>query len=91
MDLPESLQQLIEAMGARVMAVVAEDPACRALAQQIQQEGWEVGLFVEATIALTRREDAEGPDLPPLERTDGAAPWSQEDREFLKTFRIRLD
>lgn len=83
MDIPEDVQQLVSAMGASVLAAVSEDPRCRALAAAIQQHGWDTALQVEATISLHRRDPSAPPPLEP--------PWSEADRDFLHTFRIRLD
>ena len=95
------------------MQALATDPASRALARQIQGEGFEVMLLLEATVALHKREDAPpqesegepdggdpGPEgdpegwATPEERRSQAEPeppWSEEDRAFLRTFKISLD
>ncbi len=86
MDIPEAVRQLIEEMGVSVMAAVSEDPRCRALALAIQQHGWDANLLVETTITLHRK----GVDGPQGLESD-ASSWSEADRDFLHTFRIRLD
>lgn len=87
MEIPEDVQLLVAQMGASVMAAVSEDPRCRALAEALQQLGWDATLQVEATISLHPREGTQ----PSGPRTALEPPWSEADRAFLHTFRIRLD
>ncbi|MBP1627647.1 MAG: hypothetical protein H6Q00_2122 [Holophagaceae bacterium] len=97
MEIPEHLHELIEQLGQSIMRAMAEDPMSRELARKIQDEGFDVALMVEATVALHRRQLEEGEAAPEA----GANPlpsqpqpddsWSDEDRAFLRRFKISLD
>ena len=109
MEIPEHLRELVDRLGQALVQALALDPTSRALAREIQSEGFEVTLMLEATVALHKRdpEDAseqettEGeaspsedePSAPPLpeEPPRAASQWSEEDRAFLRTFKISLD
>jgi hypothetical protein len=103
MDIPDPLHELIDRLGETLLEAIANDPGSRALARQIQDHGFEVALLVEATIALHAKgqtEDAsEEAPAPPTVSLHLAAegfepqenPWSEEDRAFLRRFKIRLD
>lgn len=100
MDLPEPVQQLVEHLGEAMVQALAADTQSRELAKQIQSFGFEVALLVEATVALhVRDEEEEGADTEirahlraeALETEETASQWSEEDRAFLRTFRISLD
>ena len=116
MDIPEHLHELVDQLGQALVQALATDPASRALARQIQGEGFEVMLLLEATVALHKRDEPppqegeDGSDLadpgpegdppgwvtPEERRTQaeperGPSPWSEEDRAFLRTFKISLD
>ncbi|WP_005037292.1 hypothetical protein [Holophaga foetida] len=97
MEIPERLHELIEQLGQAIMRAMAEDPESRELAKKIQEEGFDVALMVEATVALHRRQPevgeapAEpGPDLPPPQNQEEDS-WSDEDRAFLRRFKISMD
>lgn len=101
MEIPEHLHELIEQLGQSIMRAMAEDPESRELARKIQDEGFDVALMVEATVALHRRQPEESEDrdasqsetasdLPTAPRPE-AASWSEEDRAFLRRFKISLD
>ncbi len=110
MEIPEHLRDLVDRLGQALVQALATDPASRALAREIQAEGFEVTLMLEATVALHKRDSAEegeaGPEeeeseteeetrpLPEARRPEperGPSPWSEEDRAFLRTFKISLD
>ncbi len=95
MDLPEPLPELVDRLGEALVRALATDPAARALAAQIQSLGFDVGLMLEATIALRPRVEAPEPPEPsePSEPSEPEASpmWSPEDRAFLKSFKIALD
>lgn len=81
MEIPDEVKHLVDRLGEALVRVLVNDEESHALAQQIQDAGFEVSLSVEA--ALSPREDGEGQD-PLLD-------WSDADRAFLQTFRIKLD
>ena len=111
MDIPEHLRELVDRLGQALVQALAADPASRGLAREIQGEGFEVTLLLEATVALHKREGGEGSDAleallsdmsdarpfaavesgSPAEDERSATPWSEEDRAFLRTFKISLD
>jgi hypothetical protein len=62
MEIPEDLRELVDRLGRALVQALVTDEQCRILARQIQEGGYEVGLMIEATLALHRRE-AES-DLP---------------------------
>lgn len=100
MELPEPIQELVARLGEAIVQALARDAESRELARQIQEAGFDTALMVEATIALHQRE-AGDPAEPTRLRTqvqattesdnEGLAQWSEEDRAFLKTFKISLD
>lgn len=84
MDIPDEVQQLVDELGETVVASLLNDARSRAIAQEIQDRGFNLALAVEASISITPKD--------PSEETDGAPQkWSDEDRAFLRTFRIKLD
>jgi hypothetical protein len=99
MEIPEHLRELVDRLGKALVQALVSDEQCRYLARQIQESGYDVGLMLEATLALQRREEgpedgslpegAEPEDGPPPPREDAA--WSEEDRAFLRKFKISLD
>jgi hypothetical protein len=110
MEIPEHLRELVDRLGQALVQALVTDDQCRDLARQIQESGFEVGLMIEATLALHRRdEQAEGEEAADaLEEQDspiiqfrgseGSASverdrpqWSEEDRAFLRKFKISLD
>ncbi len=113
MEIPEHLHELVDQLGQALVQALATDPTSRSLAREIQGEGFEVTLLLEATVALHKREEAEleaegeapdradpGPEgdpegwpTPEARRSQAAPepPWSEEDRAFLRTFKISLD
>lgn len=109
MEIPEHLHELVDRLGHALVQALAADPASRALAREIQGEGFEVTLLLEATVALHKREGKlessdedtfEIGDEPRFASVESAHPaeiertspqWSEEDRAFLRTFKIALD
>ncbi len=61
MEIPEELRQLVDRLGQALVQALVNDGPCRDLARQIQDGGYEVGLMIEATLALHRREDEASP------------------------------
>ncbi len=109
MEIPEHLHELVDRLGHALVQALAADPASRALAREIQGEGFEVTLLLEATVALHKREEtSETPEEEALQSRDESRfasmestfpseaertspQWSEEDRAFLRTFKIALD
>jgi hypothetical protein len=86
MDIPEDLSQLVDRLGQALVQAMATDPACRELVMRIQALGYDMGLMFEATVALHRRET-----LSETPNASESASWSEDDKAFLKTFKISLD
>jgi hypothetical protein len=107
MEMPEDLQELVDRFGQALVQALAMDTECRKLARQIQTHGFDVGLMIEATVALHQRE--EGAKFDEQEEADFLVQtsfeefasrssesqkgklWSESDRAFLRTFKISLD
>ncbi len=95
MEIPEHLHELVDQLGKALVQALATDDASRSLARKIQHEGFEVALMIEAIVALHKRDTNEAME-PSLESAVpdpelAATPWSDEDRAFLRTFKISLD
>jgi hypothetical protein len=79
MDIPEHLRHLVDALGEALVAALVNDPRSRDLVLELQREGYELTLSLEAAPA------------PRPEEPSMAESWSEEDKAFLKTFRIALE
>jgi len=93
MELPENLRELVDSLGQALVQALATDEQCRALTLRIQEEGFDIALMLEATLALHRR-DEESPasaTSKPASEEDASGEWSEEDRAFLQKFRISLE
>ena len=91
MKIPENLKVIVDQLGTAMVHALARDEETRALARQIQSQGFDLALVLEATVALQRRDMFE--DLPGAgEFTLGEedTQWSEEDKAFLRTFRISM-
>ena len=104
MDIPEDLREIVDRLGQALVQALVTDEACRSLARQIQDSGYEIGLMIEATLALRRREEGEETEEQPGENPSAEPPlvpeapqerdsvqWSEEDRAFLRKFKISID
>jgi hypothetical protein len=107
MELPEDLRELVDRFSQAMIQALAMDPECRKLAREIQTHGFDIGLVIEATVALHQRgendpsEDSEEADFTVQTTMDDlvarnpdserGTQWSESDRAFLKTFKISLD
>jgi hypothetical protein len=96
MEIPEHLREIVDRLGVALVRALANDESSRALVQEIQAYGFDMALMLEATVALHRRsedgengEDAAGDGEPALE--ESPAVWSEEDKAFLKKFKISLE
>jgi hypothetical protein len=95
MEIPENLREIVDRLGVALVKALANDASSRALVQEIQAYGFDMALMLEATVALHKRDDGEtgaaGGQDPgfALDHADGE--WSEEDKAFLKTFKISLE
>jgi uncharacterized protein (UPF0335 family) len=104
MEIPEQLREIVDRLGVALVKALANDESSRALVQEIQSYGFDMALMLEATVALHKRESEEGeagiePDAQAEAASgeggytldQGGTQWSEEDRAFLKTFKISLE
>jgi len=80
MDIPDHLRHMVDELGEALVAALVNDPRCRDLALDLQRAGFDLTLSLEAS-----------PIPPDLENAADLAAWSEDDRAFLKTFRIALE
>jgi hypothetical protein len=92
MDLPENLREIVDRLGHALVEALANDEASRALVQEIQAQGFEMALMLEATVALRRRVEDEplADSQPEMQLPETTTQWSEEDKAFLRTFKIAL-
>lgn len=90
MDMPEPLRELVDQLGEALVRALATDVESRSIVQRIQEHGFDVALMLEATVALHKR-DEDGEPIPMTEEAEQPALWSEEDRAFLRKFKISLD
>ena len=84
------LRELIQQLGEAIHESVIESEQIAGVVQDIRRHGFDVLLMLEATIGLNEAsaKEAEGPEL---EEVEGEAPFSQNDREWLKSLRIAVE
>lgn len=93
MQIPENLREIVDRLSTAMVQALARDEATRALARQIQSQGFDIALVLEATVALQAREEGEERDLfeeAGFTLAKDASGWSEEDKAFLRTFRISM-
>ena len=100
MEIPEHLREIVDRLGQALVEAMTTDEQSRALVLEIQSQGFDMALILEATVALRKRirdeeaqlDDEEDATLPGLEfvRQESGGQWSDEDKAFLKTFKISL-
>ena len=99
MEIPENLREIVDRLGVALVKALANDESSRALVQEIQAYGFDMALMLEATVALHKRNDddeivaeGDGPGQDAGFTMDrGQGQWSEEDKAFLKTFKISLE
>jgi len=99
MEIPENLREIVDRLGVALVKALANDESSRALVQEIQAHGFDMALMLEATVALHRRSDSDdeaqgetgqGQEAEfTLDQSGGQ--WSEDDKAFLKTFKIALE
>ncbi|MBK8726918.1 MAG: hypothetical protein IPL96_12965 [Holophagaceae bacterium] len=80
MDIPNHLRHMVDELGEALVSALINDPRCRDLALDLQREGFELTLSLEAT-----------PFNPDDQEPASRESWSEDDKAFLKTFRIALE
>ena len=82
------LRELIQQLGEAIHESVIESEQIAGVVQDIRKHGFDVLLMLEATIGLNEvTKDAESGE----EDGEGAAPFSQNDREWLRSLRISVE
>jgi len=89
MEIPEHLREIVDRLGVALVKALANDESSRALVQEIQACGFDMALMLEATVALHKRADPDAGNG--FSMDEGQTQWSEEDKAFLKTFKISLD
>ena len=106
MEVPREIRGLVDQLGQAMAYAVMADENGRNLIQQIQESGFDVGVWLEATVALSHR-DSEDCDTcegnssainfftESDEQREPPNPrdfeWSEDDKAMLCNFRISLD
>ncbi len=80
MDIPDHLRRMVDELGEALVAALVSDPRCRDLALDLQREGFELTLSLEATTIHAGAEEFSSHES-----------WSEDDKAFLKTFRIAIE
>ena len=93
MKIPENLREIVDRLGSAMVQALARDEETRALARQIQSQGFDLALVLEATVALQPRDgelDPEPPEEGAFTLGEAETSWSEADKAFLRTFRISM-
>ena len=95
MQIPDNLKEIVDRLSTAMVQALAKDEATRALARQIQSQGFDIALVLEATVALQlhQEEGAEGTqagDDGKFTMDEKGVQWSEADKAFLNTFRISM-
>jgi hypothetical protein len=101
-EVPREVRELVDQLGQMFVQALVTDEASRDVLKQIQEHGFEVGILVEATVALHSKglggggaaEDQDPQEMfrNIMEKTGKAGfEWSEEDRAMLCNFRISID
>ncbi len=100
MELPEKVKYLVEELGDSLMEALAENQKCKELIQDIQAQEFDLVMMLEATLALRKKQSKDthveakgiGQENISFESTDNfQGIWSEDDKQFLKSFRILPD
>lgn len=82
------LRELIQQLGEAIHESVIESEQIAGVVQDIRKHGFDVLLMLEATIGLNEvNKDGEAGE----EEVEGEAPFSQNDREWLRSLRISVE
>lgn len=82
------LRELIQQLGEAIHESVIESEQIAGVVQDIRKHGFDVLLMLEATIGLNEvNKDGEAAE----EEGEGEAPFSQNDREWLRSLRISVE
>ncbi len=84
------LRELIQQLGEAIHESVIESEQIAGVVQDIRKHGFDVLLMLEATIGLNEV-SAKEPDAGAGEDVEGQLPFSQNDREWLRSLRISVE
>ena len=93
MKIPENLKEIVDRLGTAMVHALARDEDTRALAREIQSQGFDIALVLEATVALrlrSRDQEERDPLGNPFTEAGEDTQWSEADKAFLHTFRISM-
>ena len=84
------LRELIQQLGEAIHESVIESEQIAGVVQDIRRHGFDVLLMLEATIGLNEvsAKDGEAGDA---EEVEGEAPFTQNDRDWLRSLRISVE
>lgn len=84
------LRELIQQLGEAIHESVIESEQIAGVVQDIRRHGFDVLLMLEATIGLNEVAAKEA-DTGDAEETEGEAPFTQNDRDWLRSLRISVE
>ena len=84
------LRELIQQLGEAIHESVIESEQIAGVVQDIRKHGFDVLLMLEATIGLNEVSSKET-DGEETEEGEGAAPFTQNDRDWLRSLRISVE
>ena len=85
------LRELIQQLGEAIHESVIESEQIAGVVQDIRRHGFDVLLMLEATIGLNEVSSKESDAEDAEESTDEEAPFSQNDRDWLRSLRISVE
>jgi hypothetical protein len=88
--LTSRLRELIQQLGEAIHESVIESEQIAGVVQDIRKHGFDVLLMLEATIGLNEVASKEA-DADEGEETEGEAPFTQTDRDWLRSLRISVE
>jgi hypothetical protein len=88
--LTSRLRELIQQLGEAIHESVIESEQIAGVVQDIRKHGFDVLLMLEATIGLNEVSAKEA-DAGDSENVEGELPFTQNDREWLRSLRISVE
>jgi hypothetical protein len=99
MEVPGEIKNLVDMLGQAMVRAVMTDEVGRDLIQQIQETGFDVGVLLEASVALHPKcfedcdESCENGSIEGFAEHRNATDyeWSEQDKALMCSFRISLE
>lgn len=85
------LKELIQQLGEAIHESVIESEQIAGVVQDIRRHGFDVLLMLEATIGLNEIAAKDAEAAAEGDEAEGAVPFSQNDREWLRSLRISVE